>query len=119
MVDEAAAIYFGTGCPAGSLASVADKRAQKFGTLTAAPDGTCTAAANVAVAEALKKLQAAAKAGDTAAYSAAARDLDKAVVVIFTQVGGGRKPHGGARGSCAPAGAPPAGRRRCGGAAAP
>ncbi len=42
-VDEGAAIWFGTTCPAGSIADVANKRAASFGTLTAGPDGVCTA----------------------------------------------------------------------------
>lgn len=44
VVDEAAAIFFGTTCFAGSLADVANKRAATFGTLKLASDGTtCTA----------------------------------------------------------------------------
>lgn len=42
-VDEGAAIYFGTTCPAGSVADVANKRANTFGTLVTGPDGVCTA----------------------------------------------------------------------------
>ena len=42
-MDEAAAIYFGTGCPTGNLANMGDKRASGFGTLVQGPAGTCTA----------------------------------------------------------------------------
>ncbi|PSC73557.1 Fe-assimilating 1 [Micractinium conductrix] len=85
LVDEAAAIYFGTTCPTGSVADVANKRATSFGTLTTGPDGVCTAATNVAVAKAMAAMQAAAAAGDDAAYEAASKDLEKAIVTIFVQ----------------------------------
>ena len=42
-VDEAAAIWFGTMCPAGNVADVATKRAKTFGTMVDAGDGTCIA----------------------------------------------------------------------------
>lgn len=43
-VDEAAAIWFGTACPAGNIADVATKRANTFGTLVAsAATGDCDA----------------------------------------------------------------------------
>ena len=42
-VDEAAAIYFGTSCAAGSLADVATKRATTFGTMVPGADGACVA----------------------------------------------------------------------------
>jgi hypothetical protein len=43
-VDEAAAIWFGTGCPAGNIADVAFKRANTFGTLVpSAASGSCDA----------------------------------------------------------------------------
>ncbi|PSC73808.1 iron starvation induced [Micractinium conductrix] len=85
LVDEAAAIYFGTTCPTGSVADVANKRATSFGTLTTGPDGVCTAATNVATAQALAAMQAAAAAGDVAAYETASKELKKAVVTIYVQ----------------------------------
>jgi hypothetical protein len=42
-VDEAAAIWFGTLCPAGNVADVATKRAKTFGTMVDAGDSTCIA----------------------------------------------------------------------------
>lgn len=85
IVDEAAAIYFSSTCPSGSIADVADKRATTFGTLTTGADGVCTAATNIAVASALKAMQAAGTAGDLAAYEVAAGALEKAIVTIFVQ----------------------------------
>ncbi|KAI3427249.1 hypothetical protein D9Q98_007183 [Chlorella vulgaris] len=85
VIDEAAAIYFSNKCAAGGIADVATKRATTFGTLVAAADGTCVAPTNVAAAAALKAMQAAALAGDVAAYSTAAMGLEKVIVTIFTQ----------------------------------
>ena len=42
-IDEAAAIWFGTLCPAGNVADVATKRAKSFGTMVDAGDKTCIA----------------------------------------------------------------------------
>ncbi|KAL4442400.1 hypothetical protein ABPG77_004984 [Micractinium sp. CCAP 211/92] len=84
-VDEGAAIWFGTTCPAGSIADVANKRAASFGTLTAGPDGVCTAATNVAAGQALSALQDAALKGGAAAYATATKALEKAVVTVWTQ----------------------------------
>lgn len=85
VVDEGAAIYFGTKCAGGSIADVAIKRAKAFGTMVADASGACVAPTNVAVAEAFKGLQAAAVAGDAAAYEAATAALEKQIVTIFTQ----------------------------------
>ncbi|KAL4447917.1 hypothetical protein ABPG75_005136 [Micractinium tetrahymenae] len=84
-VDEAAAIYFGPGCPAGNIADVANKRAASFGTLVTGPDGVCTAATNMAAGQALAALQDAALKGDSAAFAAATKALEKAVVAIWAQ----------------------------------
>lgn len=84
-VDEGAAIYFGTTCPAGSVADVANKRANTFGTLVTGPDGVCTAATNVAAGQALSALQAAALAGNSTGFAAATKDLEKAIVTIWAQ----------------------------------
>ncbi|EFN56499.1 expressed protein [Chlorella variabilis] len=86
VVDEGAAIYFGTKCAGGSIADVAIKRAKAFGTMVADASGACVAPTNVAVAEAFKGLQAAAVAGDAAAYEAATAALEKQIVTIFTQI---------------------------------
>ncbi|PRW57721.1 Fe-assimilating 1 [Chlorella sorokiniana] len=79
-IDEGAALWFGEGCEKGNIANVANKRGSSWGTMVNGTDG-CTAATNVAAAEALSKMQAAGLAGDAAAYKAAAADLEKAVVV--------------------------------------
>ena len=61
------------------------------------PSPSLCSATNVAVAKAMAAMQAAAAAGDDAAYEAASKDLEKAIVTIFVQVRGAaippRHPH--------------------------
>lgn len=51
------------------------------------PPSRPRSASNVAVAQALSALQAAALAGNSTAYAAATKDLEKALVTIYTQAG--------------------------------